>query len=657
MKTLKILKINFWTNFKLNVKTAAESTIGRRRGTRKDQWISNETWELIDSRKNMKALRDQAKTTQNAIKFGKDYNTLNKAVKRHCKTDKKRWTESKCEEAEKAATRNDSRSLYKIVRDLTGSRPNCAIPIKDKSGKILLSEQDQNDRWVEHFSEVLNQPTPLTILSIDEEVKNATEDLNITRELISKNEIKKGLTSLSNNKAAGLDCLPAELLKCGGDAMVEELTNISNIVWKTGKVPDEWKCGVIVKLPKKGDLGSCDNWRGITLLVIVRKLICWVLLKRIQEYIDVKLREEQAGFREQRSCHEQIFTLRNIIEQSLEFRSPLIINYVDFKKAFDSIYRPTLWQILKIYGIPQKYIDIFREMYTNSRCCVKTNEGNTTMFKVETGVQQGDIPSPFFFLVVVDYLIKNCLKNPNYGIPWGNRNLTDLDCADDLALLAKDACKMQDMTNNLKIFAEKVGLRISSSKTKVQKIGTIAGHRNITLNGAPLEEVNDFSYLGSIQSNIGDREKDIKCRIGKGCSVFRRLNVIWYSKSISLQVKLRFYKSIVLSTVLYACETWKSTTATIRLLDVFHMNCLRKILNLSRKDHVRNNEILRRTNFRYLSEIVLQRRLQFTGHVLRMSDNRPAKKALNWILLDWKRSCGKALIIAEDRDKWKKVKR
>ena len=49
---------------KLNVKTAAESTIGRRRGTRKDQWVSNETWELIDSRKNMKALRDQAKTTK-----------------------------------------------------------------------------------------------------------------------------------------------------------------------------------------------------------------------------------------------------------------------------------------------------------------------------------------------------------------------------------------------------------------------------------------------------------------------------------------------------------------------------------------------------------------------------------------------------------------
>ena len=70
-----------------------------------------------DSHKCMKALRDQAKTTQNAIKFGKDYNALNKAVKRHCKTDKKRWTESKCEEAEKAATRNDSRSLYKIVRD------------------------------------------------------------------------------------------------------------------------------------------------------------------------------------------------------------------------------------------------------------------------------------------------------------------------------------------------------------------------------------------------------------------------------------------------------------------------------------------------------------------------------------------------------------
>ena len=96
---------------------------------------------------------------------------------------------------------------------------------------------------------------------------------------ISKEEINEGLRALANNKAAGLDFIPAELLKWGGDAMVDELTKISNIVWHTVKIPEEWKCGAIVKLPKKGNLSDCDRWRGITLLIIARKMLFRVPLK------------------------------------------------------------------------------------------------------------------------------------------------------------------------------------------------------------------------------------------------------------------------------------------------------------------------------------------------------------------------------------------
>ena len=174
---------------------------------------------------------------------------------------------------------------------------------------------------------------------------------------ISKEEIKEGLRVLANNKPAGLDFIPVELLKWGGDAIMDELTKIANLIWHTAKVPEEWKCGAIVKLPRKGNLCDCYHWRGITHLIIARKMLCRVLLKLLQKNIDAKLREKQAGFRHGRSCNEHIFPLRNIIEQSLEYCKPLIINYVDFKKAFDSIYRPTLWKILKIYGIPPRYID------------------------------------------------------------------------------------------------------------------------------------------------------------------------------------------------------------------------------------------------------------------------------------------------------------
>ena len=178
---------------------------------------------------------------------------------------------------------------------------------------------------------------------------------------ISKEEIEERLRALVNNKAADLHFIPEELMQWGGDAMVDEQTKITNIVFHTVKVPDEWKCGAIVKLQKKkGSLCDRDHWRGITLLIITRIMLCRVLLQKLQKNTDAKLREEKAGFRHGRFCNEQLFTPHNIIEQSLEYCKPLIINYVDFTKAFDSIYHPTLWKIIKIYGIHKSTLISFR---------------------------------------------------------------------------------------------------------------------------------------------------------------------------------------------------------------------------------------------------------------------------------------------------------
>jgi len=74
--------------------------------------------------------------------------------------------------------------------------------------------------------------------------------------------------------------------------------------------------------------------------------------------VDAKSREEQAGFRKGRSCTDQIATLCIIIEQSLEWQSPLYVSFVDFKKAFDMVDRTMIWRILRHYGIPQKIVNI-----------------------------------------------------------------------------------------------------------------------------------------------------------------------------------------------------------------------------------------------------------------------------------------------------------
>ena len=140
---------------------------------------------------------------------------------------------------------------------------------------------------------------------------------------------------------------------------------------------------------------------------------------------------------------------------------------------------------------------------------------------------------------------------------------------DDLALLTNDFEQMQLMTDSLKNLSKKVGLRISVDKTKIQKIGNLEKDVDIFLEGAPLEVIENFTYLGSIQSNVGDIKKVVRSRIGKGYLVFRQLQTVWGSKVISLTVKLRIYNSIVLSTALHACETRKVTTKITNVLDVF----------------------------------------------------------------------------------------
>ena len=131
-------------------------------------------------------------------------------------------------------------------------------------------------------------------------------------------------------------------------------------------MPHEWLKGLIVKLPKKGNLKECTNWQGIMLLVIASKVLGKILIDHLKRSGDKRLRAEQEGFRQGRSTTEQIFILCNVIEQSYEWQTSLVINFIDFEKAFDSLHRPSLWDIMKAYGIPAKIIRIIQLPYQES---------------------------------------------------------------------------------------------------------------------------------------------------------------------------------------------------------------------------------------------------------------------------------------------------
>ena len=160
---------------KICVNETAEEVIGKRRGTRKEQWITQDTWKLIDERKEAKCKRDQS-VQGSKEELNQQYTILDKKVKKSCKKDKKACIEKKETEAEEAAEKNDSKMLFKIVKELTGVNSNNKVQIKDKQDKVLGSEEEQNHRWIEHFREVLNQPDLPSFLNFDSyEVKHPLE--------------------------------------------------------------------------------------------------------------------------------------------------------------------------------------------------------------------------------------------------------------------------------------------------------------------------------------------------------------------------------------------------------------------------------------------------------------------------------------------------
>ena len=145
---------------------------------------------------------------------------------------------------------------------------------------------------------------------------NNIEELDISVEEISVEEIQAAIRKMKNNKAAGVDNIPAGLLKADIEATSTVIHGLFQDIWRSNLVPTEWKSGLIIKLSKKEDTAVCNNWRGITLLPVISKVFNGVLLQRVKQQVIVQLRKEQAGFRPGRSCCDQISVLRNIIEQS-----------------------------------------------------------------------------------------------------------------------------------------------------------------------------------------------------------------------------------------------------------------------------------------------------------------------------------------------------
>ena len=447
-----------------------------------------------------------------------------------------------------------------------------------KMNRSLNDKEDSNSQGVKRS--VVNIRTN-DFNTIDDDY-NCISDVELNIDVIS-DAIQKS----KNNKSPGLDNISNELLKNGGKGMNMSILSLFQRLIQMNATPSEWNKGIIIPIFKKGDRKDLNNYRGITLSSCVSKIFNRIIADTISGFLENNntLSEVQGGFRKKYRCEDHIFTLKNIASCRREEGKPTYMAFLDFRKAFDTVWRDGLlyaaWNI-GIRGTLWKLID---NMYANVQAKVKFGSIETEFFNSDEGVKQGCVLSPILFCIYINEFTK-LLRSHKLGIQFCNVQMGSLFWADDIVLLANDEHELQRMLDLAATFADRWKLSFNHDKSNVLIVGKRINPCKLwELGDSYISEVNSYKYLGvTFSRNLSDHDH-INDVIKKG----NRL--IGYVKSIidgqddyqRVYYGDLLWKTLVLPTINYASSVWVPGSAIdSKRIESLQYQMARAILKASR---------------------------------------------------------------------------
>ena len=295
---------------------------------------------------------------------------------------------------------------------------------------------------------------------------------------------------------------------------------------------------------------------------------------------------------------------------------------------------------------------------------MKHNSSLSESFPISNSVKQGCVLAPSLFSIFFSTMLRRAKEHILDGVYIRFRsdgslfNLRQLLShpktmeqlimeplfADDCALLAHTEVALQRLVDHFSEASKAFGLTISLKKTEVLfQPAPLQNYTppHITIDGTTLNSVEHFTYLGSVMSNDATIDKGLNNQLSKASSSFGRLyKRVWNSHSLRLTTKIKVYRAVVISTLIYGAETWTLYRRQVRLLERFHQRCLRSIQKIKWHDYVSNEDVLEKTELPSIESIVLKQQLRWAGHVARMEDSRIPKAVLFGELKAGKRNRG-----------------
>ena len=416
----------------------------------------------------------------------------------------------------------------------------------------------------------------------------------------------------------------------------------------TGRVPQQWKDADIVSIyKKKGDRTNCGNSRGISLLSAGGKVLARIILGRLVGTIaEEVLPESQCGFRRDRSTTDMIFVARQLQEKCLEQHRNLHAVFIDLTKAFDTVDRQLLWEVLRRFGCPPKLLAVVSDLHEGAAARVLGEGERSNPFEVHTGVRQGCVIAPVIFnmFMAAVFSVAKRNMNPEDCVPLiyrldgsvfninrlkaatkvSREQVIELQYADDAAVVGCCAGSLQRNLDILGRAYSRAGLAINTDKTEaLSLLQPNVPQPTFYADGTSMKNVDKFIYLGSVLNNRGNADDDVQRRVALASAAFGRLSKrVFLNKDLRIRTKVAVYRAVCLSILLYTSECWVLYRRHLKCLERFHMQCLQRILGLKWWDRVPHVEIRRRAAIEPISAIIAGRQLRWAGHVRRMPEDR-----------------------------------
>ncbi|XP_011685761.1 PREDICTED: uncharacterized protein PF11_0207-like [Wasmannia auropunctata] len=240
--------------------------------------------------------------------------------------------------------------IWKYINKKRGKK------VKDEGGNKIDKEE-----WRSYFMGLLDGTEREQDGIQDDGEEEVRKEQERTEEDIKEEEVWSALRKMKKKKAAGIDGIPTEAWLYAGEWLRGRLLDLLKLIWRRGKIPNNWKKSIVVPIYKRGDKEVPGNYRGISLLCTAYKIYAEILRKRLEKEAEEKglVPESQAGFRKGRSTIDNIFVLNHIMQREKRQGGKdmkVYMLFADLKAAFDNVDRDILWKELKRKGIEERLV-------------------------------------------------------------------------------------------------------------------------------------------------------------------------------------------------------------------------------------------------------------------------------------------------------------